>query len=262
MVIRMTKEHKDILLSQSESRTVFEWENFFNNTYTRKQIYDFCYYHNKKIKKTTTEEFSILQSERARKYSINKDYFKIWSHNMAYVLGLWFADGCIYRNTHFDITLHKRDEYLLNLILKEFQYEGKIGSYKGREALRLSFSCREIYNDIVSLGGTERKSLSVSFPNIPKEFLNDFIRGYFDGDGCIYNDGKGRINASFTCGSKKFLIELLNILKQETKIQGGYYDDSSYTLRFGKQDSLILGNYLYKDNPELFLYRKRNKFIQ
>jgi len=25
----------------------------------------------------------------------------------------------------------------------------------------------------------------VEFPDVPKEYLPDFIRGYFDGDGCI-----------------------------------------------------------------------------
>jgi len=30
-----------------------------------------------------------------RKYKVNDDFFKIWSHNMAYILGFWFSDGCI-----------------------------------------------------------------------------------------------------------------------------------------------------------------------
>jgi hypothetical protein len=32
---------------------------------------------------------------------------------MAYILGLWFADGCIYGGRLFDITLHHRDKYIL-----------------------------------------------------------------------------------------------------------------------------------------------------
>ena len=27
---------------------------------------------------------------------------------MAYILGLWYADGCIYGGKMFDITLHKK----------------------------------------------------------------------------------------------------------------------------------------------------------
>jgi intein/homing endonuclease len=117
-----------------------------------------------------------------------------------------------------------------------------------------------IYNDIIALGGKERKSLDMDFPEIPKEFLPDFIRGYFDGDGCIMQLKNKRVNSAFTCGSKKFLDTLHKILKEEAGIEGGSYDPSCVSLKFGKKDSLKLGNYMYRDNPELFLLRKRNKF--
>jgi hypothetical protein len=45
---------------------------------------------------------------------------------MAYILGLWFADGCIYRDRMFDITLHVKDKYILKKIAKELSYEGNI----------------------------------------------------------------------------------------------------------------------------------------
>jgi hypothetical protein len=45
---------------------------------------------------------------------------------MAYVLGLWFADGCIYGGKMFDITLHAKDKYILKQISKELEYEGKL----------------------------------------------------------------------------------------------------------------------------------------
>jgi len=101
----------------------------------------------------------------------------------------------------------------------------------------------------------------VSFPEIPKEYLHDFIRGYFDGDGSIMLMKNNRINSAFTCGSKKFLDKLLETLRTEAGIEGGSYDPSSYTLRFGKKDTIRLGEYMYKDNPELFLKRKKDKFI-
>ena len=30
-----------------------------------------------------------------RKYDVNHNFFKEWSSDMAYILGFWFADGCI-----------------------------------------------------------------------------------------------------------------------------------------------------------------------
>lgn len=179
---------------------------------------------------------------------------------MAYILGLWFADGCIYGGKMFDITLHKKDKYILKRIAEELQYEGKLYDYVDRQAARINFSCVVIYNDIIALGGKERKSNDIEFPNIPKEFLPDFIRGYFDGDGCIMNLKNNRINSAFTSGSKKFLYSLLKILKEEAEVIGGSYDVSSCSIKFGKKDTLRIGEYMYKDNPELFLLRKRKKF--
>lgn len=252
--------HKEILLTQSESKTLPEWVEFFNGQYDKKTISNFIYHNKLKPKKLDKATKSTIQSANARKYHINQDYFKTWSPNMAYTLGLWFADGCIYGGKMFDITLHAKDKYLLKKISEELQYEGSLYDYVDRQAARLNFSCVVIYNDIITLGGTERKSNTTSFPDVPKEFLPDFIRGYFDGDGRIMRLKNNRINSAITSGSKKFLDELHLILKKEAGIEGGSYDPSCVSLKFGKKDSLKLGNYMYRNNPELFLLRKKEKF--
>ena len=179
---------------------------------------------------------------------------------MAYILGFWFADGCIYNGKMFDITIQAKDKYILKKIAEKLQYKGNIYDYVDRQAVRINFSCVTIYHDIVALGGIERKSLTVQFPEVPEEYLADFIRGYFDGDGSVYNVKGGRINTAFTCGSKHFLDKLLEILREKAGIEGGSYDPSSVSLRFGNKDSHKIGNFMYKNNPELFLLRKREKF--
>lgn len=253
---------KEILRSQSCSKTAKEWYQFFNEKYTEKQIRDFCYHSNLKIKKLSQSELSKIQSQNSRKWNINQDYFKTWSHNMAYILGLWYADGCIYRGRMFDITLHKKDKYILKQIAKELQYEGPILDYVDRQAARINFSCVEIYNDLVNLGGKECKSLDIQFPkNIPLSFMPDFIRGYFDGDGCIMKLKNNRINSAFTCGSYDFIKDLWDVLKDQAGITGGSYDASCVSLKFGKKDTLLIGQYMYQNNPELYLERKRIKFF-
>ena len=253
-------EHKEILSTQSESKTLPEWFDHFNGQYSKKSIYSYCYHNGFKIKKISDEERSKIQSQNARKWHINENYFKTWSSNMAYILGLWFADGCIYNKKMFDITLHAKDKYILKRIAEELKYEGSLYDYVDRQAARLNFSCVVIYKDIVALGGTENKSLTIDFPKIPKEYLSDFIRGYFDGDGSVMYLKGNRLNSAITCGSKKFLDTLHGILMTEAGINGGSYDSSSMSLRFGKRDTLKLGNYIYKNNPELFLLRKKEKF--
>lgn len=255
----LLEKDKEILLSQSSSKTSAEWVAFFENRYPRKQLQNFCYTHNIKMKKMSKEDFSQLQSQRARKYNINQDYFKTWTRNMAYMFGFWFADGCIYRGRMFDITVHKKDRYILKKFAEELQYEGKLYDYVDRQAARIDFSCKVIYDDIVALGGKECKSLDCKFPKVPEEYLSDFIRGYFDGDGCacIYKGNK--FCTSFASGSPDFLSALHKILKEKAGIVGG--SQSGFTLSFGKRDSKLLGQYMYKDNPELYLKRKFDKFL-
>lgn len=179
---------------------------------------------------------------------------------MAYILGLWFADGCIYGGKIFDITLHAKDKYILKQIAKELAYEGNLYDYVDRQAVRINFSCVVIYKDLIALGGTENKNLILKFPNIPDEYLNDFIRGYFDGQGSAINLKNNRFNTTFTCESKDFLDSLLAILKEKCGIKGGSYDKNCMSLKFGKRDSILIGKFMYKNNPKLFLKRKKDKF--
>ena len=257
------KEHKEILLSQSDSKTLPEWVEYFDNQYTKSQIYSFCYRNDCLIKKISDKERSKIQSQNARKYKINENYFKEWNSNMAYTLGLWWADGCIYRGQMFDITLHSKDKYILKKIAQDMQYEGDLQDRVDVQASRINFSCVEMYKDIRALGGTERKSLTAIMPkNIPDEFLPDFIRGYFDGDGSVWFVKGNRINSQFCSGSKKFLEQLLDILKQKTDIEGGSIhlaNASCYQLVFGKKDSLKLATFMYNDS-DFFLKRKKEKF--
>jgi intein/homing endonuclease len=58
------------------------------------------------------------------------------------------------------------------------------------------------------LGGKECKSNDMIFPDIPKEYLADFIRGYFDGDGSIMLLKNNKVNCAFTSSSKIFLDTL------------------------------------------------------
>lgn len=253
-------EHKELLSAQTESKTLKEWTEYFDGLYTYKQIEGYVRHNGLKARKMTKEEISALQSKRARKYHINQDYFKTWSRNMAYIFGLWCADGCIYGGKMFDITLHARDKYILQKVKEELGYQGNLYDYVDRQAARLNFSCVVIYNDLVALGGKERKSKDIVFPEVPDEYMPDFVRGFFDGDGSIWNIKGGRVNSSFACASPDFIYPLWDVLKEKAGIKGGSYSRQNISLRFGKKDTILLGKYMYQNDPEIFLKRKRDKF--
>ncbi|MFH1385548.1 MAG: LAGLIDADG family homing endonuclease [Patescibacteria group bacterium] len=198
---------------------------------------------------------------------------------MAYVLGFFTADGSMIKNkrgAHF-IEFQITDKDLLFKIRKALGSNHKITTRKrGRNwktIYRLQIGSKKIYNDLIVLGLTERKSRTINFPYVPNKYLSHFIRGYFDGDGNVTvskyrrSDRGGRffktILSGFVCGSSNFLKVLHQKLKRVAKLSGGtfYYHDNGYRLAFSVKDSLVLCNFMYNDmKNDLFLSRKKTKF--
>jgi hypothetical protein len=239
--------------------------------------------------KEWTNWYDFLGRNRdARKHIVNDAYFKTWTHNMAYILGLWFADGCITKGSIFSIKLHESDEYLLLEILKELKSDYKLIKESGEKSSSACFqiNSREIYSDIIRLGGKERKSLDVKFPDIPSQYLPDFIRGLWDGDGTINpsarrKDGKGiGYHAALASGSKEFILKLKTILEEkieglESKIYehfspagtkmawgGGSSKDSTvYNLSLSPNNAKKLRDFMYFTPSTLKLIRKYESFL-
>lgn len=208
---------------------------------------------------------------RPKKYTVNDDYFKTWSHNMAYILGFWFADGCMTsrhsgRAKIFTISQHKSDKYLLESILEEMDSDNILT--ESRNLYTFVISSETICDDITKLGGKERKSLDVKFPNVPDEYLSDFVRGYFDGDGSIYYCKQNKSYISeFTSGSNDFMKGLYCVLRKNIpNLGGGLYTMSpkEYSLRFSKNDTIRLKKFMYKIplNGKLVLKRKYDLFLK
>jgi hypothetical protein len=204
---------------------------------------------------------------------------------MAYILGFWFADGCITKGRIFSIKQHKNDIYLLDKINKEMQSTYPIR--QENNSCCFEINSKIIYDDIINLGGKERKSLDVEFPDVPKKYLPDFIRGYFDGDGTI-SEGRMSKNGSYCgykaaicSGSKGFISKFKNILEEnipgisiiyyEHKTIGGTVsirgrvlenDGIVYRLSFSPNNLRKLRDFMYSDREdELRLIRKYEKFI-
>lgn len=199
-----------------------------------------------------------------RKYSVNEDFFKVWSHDMAYILGFWWADGNMSSERgryNFSICQHVKDKYILLQILKVIGSNHLLHRSGKRNYCHFSISSKSIYNDILSLGGLPKKSLVIGFPNIPEKYLPDFIRGYFDGDGSIsiYDKKYYSANCSFSSGSKIMLEGLKKSLKDNYKIIGEIvWSGGCFKLIFKMEDTIRLYQIMY--NRYLKLERKYKKF--
>ena len=203
-------------------------------------------------------------------FDINEHFFSNWSPEMAYVLGLIITDGCISKTGTVSLCMNDKD--LLEKVKKVMKSEHKVESSKHQKNLYIFHFAREnMVNDLKNFGIAPKKSLTVTFPNVPQEHLPDFIRGVFDGDGSIYFDKRSKncpIRTSFHTGSKDFIEKLEDILVRlgmpkrrqisQQKTKNGIY----YGIRYGHQDSLKLFNILYKNTQNgLFLDRKYRRFL-
>lgn len=104
---------------------------------------------------------------------------------------------------------------------------------------------------------------------MPKLYIRDFVRGYFDGDGSVFfveyirtKDKRHtrELRTNFTSGSKIFLEQFMKVLQRELglpiKKLGTYNNGSSLKLGYGMKDSDTLLHYMYYNNFAIGLKRK------
>src|SRR5690554_2540712 len=200
---------------------------------------------------------------KLRKQSADHDYFKTWNSNMAYILGLIFADGTVSRDTNqVSITLHKDDVDLLKSVKYELKTNCKILDVGTSDCYRLPFFSSTIKEDLISLGVVPNKSLVVEMPDVPTEFLSDFVRGYFDGDGSLVQSNENP-RVHITCGSKVFLEQLGEEVFKETSIPSSINNHGNvFRLYFNGLNALDFASWLYSNNPELLLNRKHERYLE
>ena len=216
-----------------------------------------------------------------RKHKVNDDFFKNWSHDMAYILGFWFADGFISKKRNvFSITQHNKDSYLLKEMLLTMGSDYSLQRDKNSNCLQFTIRSKTIIDDIIKLGGKERKSLDCEMPYVPKKYLPDFVRGEFDGDGCISYSKANKYRASICSASELFATKLLEDLRNNIPNFKGHLSKyvryreyrpnfkcnkkifTVYGLIFGANDTRRLRDFMYQNNPKLKMLRKYNKFME
>ena len=208
-------------------------------------------------------------------FEINEDFFSTWSSGMAYVLGLLFTDGCVSKTKggSYSVSLSLIDKDLLEKVRDAMGSKHPIKSYKPQKNLyHFSFARVKLMNDLLRLGLTKNKSLTIKFPSVPDDYLRDFIRGVFDGDGSVYFERRSKkctLRTSFNSGSKEFIEKLedylmrLGMPKRRKISQQVTKNGIYYSFRYGHKDSEKLFAILYKNIENgLFLERKYRRFLE
>lgn len=228
--------------------------------------------------KTRTRSQARLEAFKQKKlpydyFDIDENFFGTWSDEMAYVLGLVITDGCIRQPKKGSIVVHldMNDRSLLEKVRKAMKSTHKIVPSKHQKGLYLfGFAREQISQDLLRLGVTPRKSLTVKFPDVPDKYLRHFIRGVFDGDGSVYFESRSRnspLTTKFVSGSKDFIYELEKRLQKLGMPKHTIYKDKrgniSYSFRYGHRNSIRLFHLMYDGvDKDLYLERKYKKFVE
>lgn len=214
-------------------------------------------------------------SECNRKYHIKEDFFNnIDNEKKAYILGLIYADGS--HNTKYNtitFSLQEKDRDILDKITNIIQPTKPLMFLKKRKdthqnQYRLSISNEHISKTLLKYGVIENKSFAIRFPIfIPEHLIHHFVRGYFDGDGCIsiYKIKEKYKSCSISIVSnEEFLLSIQDLMVKKlklnkTKLAKDRRGNNIYSLVYGgKQNCIKIRDWLYKD-ATIYMERKYKK---
>lgn len=214
----------------------------------------------------------------------NQHYFnKIDSYAKAYIVGFIAADGALVKTKStisLTITLKYEDKEVLEFIKKEIGNTHKLQEIirpssfdksKTIHHIRYVISSKIIAEDLNKLGITSNKSLTMGniIMNIPHEYRDAFIIGYFDGDGSVtYRDGLYPNDRGFMCKDYSLYVQI----RGTEAFLGGICDhlgidkshihqhDSIPSLNFANKKDVVRLFNCYNNLP-FYYKRKYDKFL-
>lgn len=204
-----------------------------------------------------------------RKYKVNDDYFANQNDKMAYFLGFLMADGNVSSTDNkIQICLSEEDADFLEFFYNEIG-GSPIAHYtqnNGKQKIcRWQCLSSKIKKDLIYYDVIPRKTGFAKIPtNLRKDFYPDFIRGYFDGDGCIWIEKNGAVGFSITSHNKEILEQIIEYFKEnnipEVKIKIDNRYNTNYSFKYRKKASEKIYNLLYYNDTCLRMKRKFDKF--
>lgn len=211
------------------------------------------------------------QNERGTDQTI---FEKIDTVEKAYWLGFLYADGAIHSKKNIiAITLKPSDINHLKKFKTLVKANNKI--LLDDISCEYAFSSKKVKQDLIDKGCFCKKSLILKFPTkeqVPDEFVIDFIRGYFDGDGSLtYKKQFNQLNHVKTVIGYKPTISILGTESMLNGIQSyfntnkkiyhkkGTHENVKILIYEGKNAINFLKKIYYKD-CNTYLDRKMKRY--
>lgn len=181
------------------------------------------------------------QKRNRRKFQVNDNYFEsIDSEEKAYWLGFIYADGFVVSDSNkFGVSLSNIDKSHLEKLKTAIKFTGEVKDYVetagyavGSLYSRLLVTSSKIKQDLIKHGVVPNKTDIVKFPTmLPIELIPHFIRGYFDGDGCITHQS---VQVS---GNLNYMIKITGTLNMVQNIKSNIGVNFQLTQRYPERDN-------------------------
>ena len=206
------------------------------------------------------------------------------SEEKAYWLGFLMADGYITtteRNAELGIELNIKDkEHLVKfqkflktnaMVQERNRFFEKVANNYCNKTLNSCFIRiynKKIVEDLMKLGFQQNnRSKGLEFCDMPPILRKHFIRGFFDGDGSIYQDHKRKtLRCNITSSDEDFLKKIRSVLYESsinsyiTNWTNGY-NHKMYQLNISaKKDVEKYLDFIYKDS-KIYLERKYSLYL-
>lgn len=233
--------------------------------------------------RSNINKYREKMSRHFHKYSLDEHVFDVIDlEEKAYWLGFLMADGYNHESrSAICLRLQAEDEEILkkfSLFLKSDApiYSSQRKTYKNhllREYKEVRVNSVYLSKQLAKLGCVQGKTYTLDFPtSVPEHLVNHFLRGYFDGDGCLCikerKDRKSSTSKSyqFTLTGRKEFLEVAN----KYLVQGAGINSTSIkelpnnfakSIHYGGHHVVKkIMDYLYKD-ATIYLKRKHDKYL-
>lgn len=208
-----------------------------------------------------------------RLYRCNDDYFgTVKTQERAYWLGFLAADGCVKHNRGslvVAVALAEQDRGHLERFREALGITAPVHTETSTASCRVQVYSAQLAEDLSRFGVVPRKSATIRWPELPPDLLSHYLRGYFDGDGCVHVPKSAPVyrswfsivsNTEFLLGLQAYLGETLgfgaNKFGRWNKTAGYEYAALAYS---GLRQLEAFYRLIY-GGATVWLPRKREKF--
>jgi hypothetical protein len=208
-----------------------------------------------------------------RKSSFNINFFRSMTPELAYVLGWIASDGCVGKNK-VTISLQVGDKAILESLKVLVEYTGEVKetsqddtrTLKTNHHAVLTLYSKTLVEILATYGLGRRKSLTLEYPDLPDDMQAHFVRGFFDGDGCINKMSGARTNYRISyCGPQPFLQSLRAVVNAQNDLKTGSITEQGQIASLaynGRHSAIRVLRWMYEPSrPETRLERKYAKYL-